>query len=133
MSQEDTPKLWPKLCRRLKSNRPESPQGVSTQKVVEANVLVSGHVDHLENKRVFELICLKNTVKIMSSLRYRLIGDNQLDDRQRVEHSDGGDVPGGGGEFTQTHHIRSGTQLHSRTTSSLSDTLLLHITAQNWE
>ena len=30
---------------------------------------------------------------------YRLIGDDQLDHRQGVEHGDGGDVPDGEGHF----------------------------------
>lgn len=45
-----------KLCRHLKYNTPESPQWVGAQEVVEANVLVSCYVDHLENNHAFKLI-----------------------------------------------------------------------------
>lgn len=33
------------------------------------------------------------TLRLSQSSAYRLVGDDQLDDRQGVEHSDGGDVP----------------------------------------
>lgn len=85
-----------KLCRRLKYNTPESPQWVGAQEVVEANVLVSCYVDHLENNQSWFTNTQQNIFKIILSLVYRLIGDNQLDDWQRVEHSNGSNVPGGG-------------------------------------
>lgn len=81
---------------------------MGAQEVVEADVLVSCDIDHLKNREpvyrqnadVFLLrlsthfnYILYITVHFSSA--YRLIGDDQLDDRQCVEHSNSGNVPGG--------------------------------------
>lgn len=55
ISQEDS-QTEAKMCRHLKHNSPESPQWVGTQEVVEANVLVSCHIDHLENNHGVRLM-----------------------------------------------------------------------------
>lgn len=69
---------------------------------------------------------------------YRLIGDDQLDDRQRVEHRDGSDVPGGGRiPHSQNHSDRFTTSGYSSNYSyespHLSDMLSSCVTAQKCE
>lgn len=48
---KNEPKEHGHTVAQLKHNTPESPQWVSAQEVVEANVLVSCYVDHLENNQ----------------------------------------------------------------------------------
>lgn len=60
-------------------------------------------------------------------LVYRLIGDDQLDDRQRVEHRDGSDVPGGGEGFphSQSHSDTFTTHLTPGMSHHISQTALI--------
>lgn len=76
---------------------PQSSQRVGAQEVVVANVLVSCDIDHLRTREEVFLKTSSCSVLMLTAdycLFYRLVGDDQLDDRQGVEHSDGGDVPG---------------------------------------
>lgn len=118
-----------KLCKHLKHNTPESPQWVGTQEVVETNVLVSCYVDHLENNHTCKLIYqyTTNIFNILLSLVYRLIGDNQLDDWQRIEHSNGSNVPGGESVPRSHHHL---DKFNSWIMVSLSD--MLHKTGNKF-
>lgn len=78
---------------------------MGTQEVVEADVLVSCYIDHLRNRDAFrsEVTHPHSSTQThffsigsqaYASSAYRLVGDDQLDDRQSVEHGDGSNVPG---------------------------------------
>lgn len=80
---------------------------MGAQEVVEADVLVSCDIDHLKHREpvyhqtadVYLLHFLTHFnyilyITIYFSSAYRLVGDDQLDDRQCVEHSNSSNVPG---------------------------------------
>lgn len=83
---------------------------MGTQEVVEADVLVSCYIDHLGNRDVFRSETTQTHFFSVGcykwrrvSSAYRLVGDDQLDDRQGVEHSDGSNVPGEKTVVTLSH------------------------------
>lgn len=93
-------------------NPPEVPQRVGAQKVVVADVLVAGDVHHLRagmgragdgdvgtQGDTWDAGVSPSWLAHPGSplaATYRLVGDDELDDREGVEDGDGGDVPGTG-------------------------------------